>query len=140
MSTNNKKMSADQLRHAQYRLQQFYNERRVALLKKHTTENKVVTVGELAIMIKNGVVKPRRDISKDSKVGENWRIANMYDLSALPLQPTTVDCKAYEAEKVVLDEERDRVLDQLMLGDMSEALALITSFRRGSYGDRIEFR
>lgn len=125
-----KPLTREQINRIQYRMEQFRQERRDALLKMYTTTNATQTVASFVRAVQDGRLHLKMSWKGDEVLRRNSTIGQLFGDEAFP-EPTTLAYKAFEAAERKLLDEYHTIMDELLLGDAKEALALMRKFRAG---------
>jgi hypothetical protein len=125
-----KTLSKEQMRYAQMRLNQLFEDRRKALLASHTTKNEPVTAEQLLKGIKNGSIKLKPLEGKTNyPLSRSASVTQVFDVVINDV--CVVNYKAYRPAEEALRAEITTMQDQIMLGDAQQVLDMLNKFAAG---------
>jgi hypothetical protein len=112
-------MTQAQVKYARQRAEQIYGTKRQAIERAHTTEAVTLTTEE-----KIAAIKADRIEVNNSSQSSYWA----YNIKFIDERPKTVRLDQAQPEITKLKQDFDKLMDELMLGDNEEALALLKAF------------
>ena len=138
MATNGKGPTREQVNYACRRVDEIVHTKHKAVAKKHTTvrPSGAVTVNELVALIKRGKVKPHDGTMKIGYDGQHhWghfpNINSVFDLEAVcPSPQDLVDDAKVKTEMRPVYAQAASIKDQIVLGDLEQAISLIDAFAK----------
>lgn len=115
----------DQVKYAMSRIDEIWREKSSIITDECTTPAKIVTAEDFIRLVKEGKVTVKPDWDGDDNVANSYlRLESLFDLSKFQ-RPAKVDTKRQKDRQGKLHNEVVRIKDQLMLGDLTAALAMI---------------
>lgn len=125
-------MNATQLKYARERLREVLASKLEVARTAASQPAQKFDAAALVKGIKNGSIKINVLYEDDDNVETYTSVGSVFDISA-HVKQANFDVKAFRKVEKVINEEAQRIEDQLVLGDSQEALALIEAFAKKKF-------
>ena len=121
-------MNNVQTTYVKKRIEEIYQENRAKIKAKYVWVKPVLTVNEKLALIAAGKFKFREGVENNRSIYNN-----SLDNGLIFEETQNPNLKAEAEAYAALNVERTRLLDELVLGDVEEALALLNNFAKKEF-------